>query len=858
MRNLIQTYQEKYSIFECGFHSFLGQNRTQFGIKFFIFGLVFLLLDLEILLIFPFPLSGYVNGIYGLILALIFLFLLTLGFIFELGKSALKIESRQVITSLNDKSSYVIEQVANFMLEDKGINNIKHTLSFMGEDKGINNIKHTLSFMKEDNVNLNEKNPKNQKKKNKKPQKKFFSGLSRVQLMNNIDLILSYNISKLYLIKKDFFSKFLCKILYVLAILLVISLYIVREPNVTLDLYLFFNKSTFVASLFMIYLMYNHWNLMLNLCINSLCIIINMLILSLITSFFIYLIINLLLYDNFDLWYSINWTSYSDCFIYSRTILGFILSTKLIFHIFKNIFLNIENSKKKFNYIFLLIISLMTIAFFYKVFFYLFAAFNVYILYVYSCESEAEKYIFNNSSELGKFLKDSDDLKNYSNSLNHHFKKHYPTIVSAKGSFLYTEDGKEIFDAASGAAAACIGYGNEKVIAAMYDKFMEGTHYLATSYWKDRDVLKINEWLINGTGNKLTKVYLTGSGSDATEACIKLIRQFYYDQDNETERHIIITRENSYHGNTIGALSASSFIARQLPFYPILTDNVEHISACNYYRQQLDEESIEEFVTRKALELENKILEIGPKKIMCFLMEPVSGAALGCVPSVPGYLKAMQEVCHKYDILIVFDEVMCGMGRTGLLHAWQEEGVAPDVLIIGKGLGGGYHPISALLVAPKVWEALKTEQFIHGLTFDAVPVGAVAAWNVHQIIEDNNLLDNVSKQGVYLGETLKTKLADHPNVGDIRGKGLFWGIELVKDKVTKEPFDAKLRVSQLLVNLALSEYNMVIYQGTGGADGLNGDHIMIHPPYNITAKDVDHIVNVVTAVVEKVMKEINF
>lgn len=157
-------------------------------------------------------------------------------------------------------------------------------------------------------------------------------------------------------------------------------------------------------------------------------------------------------------------------------------------------------------------------------------------------------------------------------------------------------------------------------------------------------------------------------------------------------------------------------------------------------------------------------------------MEPVSGAALGCVPVVPGYLKAMQEVCHKHGILFALDEVMCGMGRTGTLHAWLAEGVVPDVLIIGKGLGGGYHPISAVLVTPKVWEALKSEEFIHGLTFDAAPVGAVAALNVHEIIQENNLLDNVSKLGVYLGESLKAKLGGHPNVGDIRGKGWFFEV----------------------------------------------------------------------------------
>lgn len=381
---------------------------------------------------------------------------------------------------------------------------------------------------------------------------------------------------------------------------------------------------------------------------------------------------------------------------------------------------------------------------------------------------------------------------------------------------------------------------------------------MATGYWLDNDVKSLCEWLVHSTDDQLSMAFLTGSGSDGIEASLKLCRQFFFEKDPETQRDVIIAREHSYHGNTLGALSVSSLYMRQLPYFGILMKNVEYISSCNPYRQLMDGESEAEFVARKAQELDDKINEIGPNKVMCFIMEPVSGAALGCVPAVPGYLKAMQDVCHKYEILFVLDEVMCGMGRTGTLHAWlAEEGVVPDVLIIGKGLGGGYHPISAVLASPKVCEALKTGQFVHGLTFDAAPIGAVAALKVHEIIKENNLLDNVSKLGIYLGDSLKTKLNDHPNVGDIRGKGFFWGIELVKDKTTKEAFDTKIGIAQKLVDVALLEHNMTLYKGTGGEDGLKGDHIMIQPPYNITIKDVDHIVEVVTAVIEKVFKEID-
>lgn len=266
---------------------------------------------------------------------------------------------------------------------------------------------------------------------------------------------------------------------------------------------------------------------------------------------------------------------------------------------------------------------------------------------------------------------------------------------------------------------------------------------------------------------------MTGSGSDATEAALKIARQYFYDQNPETPRKYIISRDHSYHGNTLGALSVSEFKLRQAPYKDIFANNVVHVSSCYSYRQQLDGEFDVDFVARKADELDKTFQKIGSEKVMAFILEPVSGAALGCAPFVPGYLKAMQEVCHKHGALFILDEVMCGMGRTGVYHAWQIEGVTPDILIIGKGLAAGYHPLAAIMVAPKVWEALKSEVFIHGLTYDAMPVGAVAALKVQQIIKDNNLLDKVKNLGDYLGQELKNKLSDHPHVGEIRGRGFF-------------------------------------------------------------------------------------
>lgn len=364
--------------------------------------------------------------------------------------------------------------------------------------------------------------------------------------------------------------------------------------------------------------------------------------------------------------------------------------------------------------------------------------------------------------------------------------------------------------------------------------------------------------LVNTTGGKLISVYLTGSGSEATEAAIKLSRQFFFEQDNKTPRVNFITRRRSYHGNTIGALSLSEFSGRREPFECFLLRNVHHISSCYPYRQLKKGESNEAFVAAKAAELEAKFLELGPNTIIGFIAEPVVGAALGCVPCVPGYLKAMRDVCHKYGALFILDEVMCGMGRTGTLHAWEQEGVLPDIQIIGKGLGGGYQPIAAILISEKIVNRLKkgTGSFVHGQTYESMPIQAAAALEVQKIIQKDNLLYNVRKQGAYLEKRLKQELSEHPNVGDIRRKGLFWGIEFVKNKNTKEPFDRKLVISDLISKLALSpEYNITVYPGSGSVDGFRGDHIIIAPPFIITQDDVDIIVYRVSTIIRRVFNK---
>jgi adenosylmethionine-8-amino-7-oxononanoate aminotransferase len=343
------------------------------------------------------------------------------------------------------------------------------------------------------------------------------------------------------------------------------------------------------------------------------------------------------------------------------------------------------------------------------------------------------------------------------------------------------------------------------------------------------------------------------------EASAKLARQFFYEKDKLTPRVNFIAREGSYHGNTIGALGISGHVARRAPYLPFLSQHVHHISACNAYRQRREGETDASFVTRKAAELEAKFRELGPETVIAFVAEPVVGAALGCVPCVPGYLRAMRDVCHKYGALLILDEVMCGMGRSGTLHAWQGEGVAPDIQTIGKGFGAGYQPIAGVLISEVVVNGLfhGSGQFVHGQTYQAMPVQAAAALEVQTIVREQNLLENVRTQGAYLEKRLRALLGDHPNVGDIRGRGLFWGLEFVRDKETKEPFDPKLCIAQRVHDLAISpSYNMTLYPGTGTVDGTSGDHVILAPSYIVTKEEIDHIAKVTSDVVHEVFQKV--
>ncbi|KFY26007.1 hypothetical protein V491_01500 [Pseudogymnoascus sp. VKM F-3775] len=421
-------------------------------------------------------------------------------------------------------------------------------------------------------------------------------------------------------------------------------------------------------------------------------------------------------------------------------------------------------------------------------------------------------------------------------------------VVFSKGNYLYLSSNQIVFDATCGAAVSCLGYGNEEVIKAISDQSWANPYSNSMLF-------------TTGVATQIAEEIILGTGSEATEAAMKMARQYFTElSPPQRQRTKYIAREHSYHGNTLGALALSGHLSRRETYRPILSDNISWVSACNPYRQRIPDESDAGFVARKAIELDAEFQRLGPDTVIAFVCEPISGAALGCIPYVHGYLPAMKAVCRKYGALFILDETMCGMGRSGNLHAWQGEHVdgdlgldcLPDLQMIGKGLGGGYQPIAGVILGKKAIEVIGrgTGGFIHGQTYQAHPVACAAALAIQRIIRRDNLLSNVCERGLYLAEQLREKLGPHRYVGDIRGMGLLWGIELVQDKGTKAPFPKAFNVASMISKIALRDFQITFYPGQGTEDGVNGDHVLVAPTYIIRRDEVDYIVHQLVSAVD--------
>ena len=423
-----------------------------------------------------------------------------------------------------------------------------------------------------------------------------------------------------------------------------------------------------------------------------------------------------------------------------------------------------------------------------------------------------------------------------------------PYAVSARGLRITDREGREYIDACGGAAVSCLGHGHPDVLAAMHAQ-IDRLAYAHTSFFTTEVAEELADTLIADAPAGMSHVYLVSGGSEAMEAALKMARQFFV-ETGEPQRSVFIGRRQSYHGNTLGALAVGGNEWRRRQFAPILID-VARVSPCYEYRDRRDDESPEAYSERLAAELEAKIVEVGPKRVIAFVAETVVGATSGAVPPTPGYFRRVREVCDRHGILLVADEVMCGMGRTGTLHAIEQEGIVPDLMAIAKGLGGGYQPIGAVLVQGKIVEAMRAGSglFQHGHTYIGHPVAAAAALAVQKVIKRDHLLEAVRTRGAYFERRLREALGSHPHVGDIRGRGFFRGVELVQDRASKRPFDPALKLHAKIKAQAM-ERGLMVYPMGGTIDGVNGDHVLLAPPFIATEADLDEIVGRLAGAIE--------
>ena len=423
-----------------------------------------------------------------------------------------------------------------------------------------------------------------------------------------------------------------------------------------------------------------------------------------------------------------------------------------------------------------------------------------------------------------------------------------PLAVKGRGIRITDEKGNEYIDASGGAAVSCLGHGHPEVLRAMHEQ-IDRLAYAHTSFFSTAIAEELADHLISRAPAGMSHVYLVSGGSEAMEASLKLARQ-YFVEIGEPQREHFIARRQSYHGNTLGALAVGGNEWRRQHFAPLLVD-VTHVSPCYEYRDRQATESAEGYGERLAREFEDAIQRVGAEHVIGFCVETVGGATSGALPPVPGYFRRIREICDRHGILLIADEVMCGMGRTGTLHALDQEGITPDLMAIAKGLGGGYQPVGAVLVHERIITALSSGSgfFQHGHTYLGHPVGCAAALAVQRVIERDDLLAAVRRQGAGLHKRLEDTFGQHPHVGDIRGRGLFLAIELVADRPTKRAFDPARRLHARIKIEAMAR-GLMVYPMGGTIDGRAGDHVLLAPPFIVTDDDLDLIVERLKAAVE--------
>jgi adenosylmethionine-8-amino-7-oxononanoate aminotransferase len=425
-----------------------------------------------------------------------------------------------------------------------------------------------------------------------------------------------------------------------------------------------------------------------------------------------------------------------------------------------------------------------------------------------------------------------------------------PVAVGGQGAWLVDADGRRYLDGSGGAAVSCLGHAHPDVLAAMHAQ-IDRLAYAHTSFFTTEVAEQLADRLIATAPPGMSHAYFVSGGSEAVEAALKMARQYFVEIGQPQRRHFIARRQ-SYHGNTLGALAVGGNAWRREQFKPLLID-VTHVAPCYPYRDQRPDETPEGYGLRLVAELSEAIDRLGGENVIAFVAETVGGATAGVLTPVPGYFKGVRELCDRHGILLILDEVMCGMGRTGTLHACEQDGITPDLLTIAKGLGGGYQPIGAVLAQGRLVETFRRGSglFQHGHTYLGHAVACAAALAVQQVIERDGLLQRVNLLGQRLEQGLCAQLGGHPHVGDIRGRGLFWGVELVADRGSRQWFDPVRKTHARLKAEALSR-GLMVYPMGGTVDGQAGDHVLIAPPFICTEAEIDTLVERLAASVQAV------
>ena len=422
------------------------------------------------------------------------------------------------------------------------------------------------------------------------------------------------------------------------------------------------------------------------------------------------------------------------------------------------------------------------------------------------------------------------------------FHQEYPVADRGEGIYIYDKDGRKYIDGCSGAVVSNIGHGVKEVADAIYQQARKLT-FAHLSRFINEPALELAALLKEFAPADLDYTWFVSGGSEAVESAVKLARQYFLERDGNSTKYKIIGRWNSFHGNTLGAVAIGGNMPRRRPYIPMLKE-FPHISPHYCYRCPFGLE-YPECDLKCAYELESVIKREGEQHIAAFIAEPVVGATVGALPPPPEYWQVVREICDRHDILLIADEVMTGFGRTGKNFAVGHWGVVPDIIVAGKGMAAGYSPLAGIIVRKKIAETVKngSGHFVHGHTYGGNPLSCAAGVAVLKYMLEHRLVENAAKVGMYLGNLLRQELEDVPVVGEVRGLGMMWGVEIVENKSTKKPFDKTVAASSRATKI-LMQKGLIVYPGNGAADGVNGDHFIVAPPLVLRRQEADIIVSI--------------